>query len=362
MGVSSLKVAWRRDRILDAAIAGDKNWRLCSRVVREVLNEPNSSIPLRYLEKRRDRLHLPITIPTFLKRNPLLFDLYRDRIKPTSEAVPFLRPSPRLTIFLEQERQIRSSCEELVVSKLSKLLMMSKNKAILTEKLLHVKRDFGFPDDILTNVILKFPDRFRLTGEFIELAEWDESLARSVVEERAIAESDRGGISVRPNFKIQLPGGFRLKKEMREWTRDWLELPYVSPYVDTGSLDRASPAMEKRMVAVLHEFLSLAVLRRAAVPTVGKFAEELQLSNAFPNAFSRHAGIFYVSLKGGIKTAVLREAYGSGGEIIDRDPMLKIKDLFVELLEEGHQLWLEQQRMKNKSSIEKRGDPERVIN
>lgn len=41
-----------------------------------------------------------------------------------------------------------------------------------------------------------------------------------------------------------------------------------------------------------------------------------------------------MSLKGGIKTAVLREAY-KDDNLIDRDPLLEIKDKFVELLEEG---------------------------
>ncbi|CAA6653924.1 unnamed protein product [Spirodela intermedia] len=341
-GVSSLKVPWRRDPLLDATIERDKKWRLCSRVVREVLNEPGSAIALRYLEKRRERLRLPVKVKTFLSRNPLLFDVYQDRLRPAAEPVPFLRPSTRLTKFLREEERVRSTNEGLVVAKLCKLLMMSKHKVLSSEKLLHVKRDFGFPDDFLSSLVPRYPHRLRFAG--------GAAASFSAAERRAAEETRLTGVPMRANFELRFPRGFSLRKEMREWTRDWLELPYVSPYADVGELRPASPEMEKRMVGLLHEFLSLTVLRRAAVPTVGKFAEEFSLSNAFPNAFTRHPGIFYLSLKGGVETAVLREAYGGEGELLDRDPLLEIKDMFEELLEEGHRQWVEQQRTNRQSA------------
>ncbi|XP_038971691.1 protein WHAT'S THIS FACTOR 9, mitochondrial-like [Phoenix dactylifera] len=160
--ISSLKVAWRKDRLLDSAIERDKRWHLCAHVVREVLNEPGHAIPLRYLEKRRERLHLPVKVKTFLSRYPNLFDLYPDRIKPKTEPVPFLRPSPRLRSFLALEASLRTRQEPLVLAKLCKLLMMSRDRVIPAEKLLNVKRDFGFPDDLLTSLVPKYPHLLRL--------------------------------------------------------------------------------------------------------------------------------------------------------------------------------------------------------
>ncbi|MQM04404.1 hypothetical protein Taro_037206 [Colocasia esculenta] len=353
--VSSLKVAWRRDRRLDGAIERDKKWRLCSRVVREVLNEPGAAIPLRYLEKRRERLRLPVRVETFIARNPLLLEVYYDRVKPKTELVRFLRPSTRLSEFLREEESIRAAHEGLALAKLCKLLMMSRDKVLSAEKLLHVKRDFGFPNDFLVSLVPKYPEYLRLVGgpgegnSFLELVSWNDGFAQSVIQRRAEEESQLTGIRMRPNFEVRLPRGFYLKKEMREWTRDWLDLPYISPYEDASGMHPASPEMEKRMVGLLHEFLSLTVLRRAAVPSVGKFAEEFVLSNSFSNAFTRHSGIFYLSLKGGITTAMLREAYDGEGELVDRDPLLEIKDKFVELLEEGHQEWLGQQRLRGEA-------------
>ncbi|CAL9208133.1 unnamed protein product, partial [Musa hybrid cultivar] len=343
--ISSLKVAWRKDPLLDAAIDRDKRWRLCSRVVREVLNEPGQTIPLRYLEKRRERLRLPVHVKTFLARYPNLFDLHLAPIKPRQAPVPFLRPSPCLRSFLDLDARLRSLHEPLALAKLCKLLMMSRHRALPAEKLLNAKRDFGLPDDLLCSLVPRHPHLLRLvhaTGDrpFLELVSWEDDYAKSVIERRAEEEARLTGVLMRPNFDVRLPPGFFLRKEMREWTRDWLELPYVSPYADTSGLHPASPEMEKRSVGVLHEVLSLTLLKRMAVPIIGKFSEEFRLSNAFANAFTRHPGIFYVSLKGGIKTAMLREAY-ERGDLVDRDPLLEIKDRFVEILDEGHKVYLE---------------------
>lgn len=354
--ISSLKVVWRKDQSLDRAIEFDKRYKQCARVVREVLNEPGQVIPLRYLEKRRERMRLNVKAQTFLSQNPGLFDIYFDRIKPKTEPVRFLRASDRLRRFLEEEQRILRENEPFIVSKLCKLLMMSKNKVISADKLLHVKREFGFPNDFLVDLIPRYPEYFRLVGfpgegkSFIELVNWNPEFAKSVIERRAEEESERIGIRVRPSFNVKLPAGFVLKKEMREWVRDWMELDYVSPYEDVSHLDQASREMEKRSVGVFHELLSLSLHKRIPVPILGKFCEEYRFSNSFSSTFTRHSGIFYLSLKGGIETAVLREAY-QGDVLIDRDPLLRIKDKFVELLEEGwrhraEELWLKQEKVR----------------
>ena len=66
---------------MDDVMDNDRRWNLCIKVVREVLKEPGQVIPLGYLEKRRERLRLPVKAVTFLKKNPRLFDIYMIRIK-----------------------------------------------------------------------------------------------------------------------------------------------------------------------------------------------------------------------------------------------------------------------------------------
>ncbi|KAM3325959.1 protein WHAT'S THIS FACTOR 1, chloroplastic [Capsicum chacoense] len=348
--ISSLKVAWRKDPKLDQAIENDKKCMQCSRIVKEVLNEPGQVIPLHYLEKRRDRLRLTVKIKTFLDLNPGLFDLYMDRVRPKSEPVTFVRPSERLRQFLEEENRIFVDNEFLLVSKLCKLLMMSKDKVVSADKLVQVKREFGFPNDFLVNLVPKYQEYFKLIGEpgegrsFLQLVKWNPEFAKSVIEVRAEEESRLTGIRTRPAFNWKLPPGFFIRKEVREWIRDWMELPYISPYADVSHLDQSSREMEKRNVGVFHELLSLSLYKRIPIPILGKFSDEYRFSNAFSNVFTRHSGIFYTSLKCGIKTAMLREAY-KDGELIERDPLLEIKDEFLKLLAEGHREKAERLRL-----------------
>lgn len=85
------------------------------------------------------------------------------------------------------------------MSKLCKLLMMSKNKVVSADKLLHVKREFGFPNDFLVDLVPRYPEYFRLTGSpgegksFLELVNWNPEFAKSVIEGRA-EEEDRKSV------------------------------------------------------------------------------------------------------------------------------------------------------------------------
>lgn len=355
--VSSLKVKWRKDSRMDDVMDNDRRWRLCIKVVREVLKEPGQVIPLRYLAKRRERLRLPVKVVTFLKKNPGLFDIYMDRIKPKTQPVKFLRASGRLVSFLEEEKKIKEDNELLLVDKLKRILMMSNDKRISADKLLHVKRDFGFPDDFMSSFVPRYTNLFRVDGtpgdgpSYLELVSPDAAVPLSSIERRAHEESLKNGRPPNPAFVVRLPPGMMLKKEMMEWTRNWMERPYISPYLDASHLDPASAEMEKRTVAVIHEVLSLCVLKRMTVPILGKFCDDFRFPNAFPKIFTRHPGIFYLSLKGGVKTAILREAYDNA-ELIDKDPLVAIKEKFCQLLKEGYEEQIKKEQMRRAAILQ----------
>ena len=77
----------------------------------------------------------------------------------------------------------------------------------------------------------------------------------------------------------------------------------------------------------------------------------------FPDKLSvlllKHPGIFYVTNKYQIYTVLLREGY-KGSELVDKDPLVVVKDKFGELMQEGlheynrrhHMLNLEKRRKK----------------
>ncbi|BAT85048.1 Endoribonuclease Dicer-like protein [Vigna angularis] len=95
-----------------------------------------------------------------------------------------MRPSDRFHYFFQEEQRIFSENKPFSVSKLCKLLMMSKNKLISADNLLDVKRKFGFPN--------------------LFLVDWNSEFVKSIIEKRAEEESERLKIKVIPNFKVEL--------------------------------------------------------------------------------------------------------------------------------------------------------------
>ncbi|KAJ0597853.1 putative plant organelle RNA recognition domain-containing protein [Helianthus annuus] len=305
-------------------------------------------------------------IDTFLSQNPLLFDVYYDRIKPKTDPVKFLHVSDQLQRILDRNERVYAENEPLIVATLCKLLMMSKDNVVSADKLVHVKREFGFPSDVLVNLVPKYPEYFKLVGDpgegnsFLQLVSWNPRFAKSVIEQRADEESELTSIKIRPSFNWKVPSGFLMRKELREWIRDWKERPYISPYDNASNLNQASLETEKRTVGVFHELLSLSLYKRIPVPILGKFTEEYRFSNAFSSVFPRHSRNFYMSLKGGIKTAMLREAY-KGDQLINRDPLLEVNDNFIELLAKGHKQREEELNLK-KQAVKKDMDMVLVTN
>ncbi|KAK6937502.1 LOW QUALITY PROTEIN: Plant organelle RNA recognition domain [Dillenia turbinata] len=91
---------------------------------------------------------------------------------------------------------------------------MSKHKAVSADKLIRVKREFGFTNDFMIDLVPMYPNYFSgspVEGKsFIELVDWNPEFAESVIEKRAEKESASN---------VRLPPGFFLKKEMGEWVR-----------------------------------------------------------------------------------------------------------------------------------------------
>ena len=235
--------------------------------------------------------------------NPSLFEIYHDRIKPKSEPVQFIRPAQRLRAFLDEEERItrrmrRWSSPSSVSCWWCPKINISHD--ISAEKLVHVKRDFGFRNDFLVRLVKKYPNYFWLTGlaeeggkSFLELVDWKE-------------ETVRTGVPVRLNFDVKLPSGFFVRKERREWTRD----SGIGQRETTYRLTRMCLVWTKRLGRWRNEPLvcstscCLSRCWRESLCLLGKFCDELRFSNAFSSVFTRHSGIFYLSLKGGIERSL----------------------------------------------------------
>lgn len=102
-------------------------------------------------------------------------------------------------------------------------------------------------------------------------------------------------------------------------------LPYISPYADPTGIDPESDLMEKRVVGVLHELLSLTIHKKTKRNYIRKLREELVLPHKFTRIFTRYPGIFYFSLKCKTTTVVLREGY-ERGKLVEQHPLASLRD------------------------------------
>ena len=256
---------------------------------------------------------------------------------------------------VEEEESVRDSQEPAFVRRLAKLLMMSIDKRLNVLKINELKRNFGFPDDYLIRVVAKYPNLFRIVNEGgrrssmeVELVHWDPEFAVSAVE--ASAWRNGGG---QPRFLCSLPLSW-----VKSWERfrEFDSVPYVSPYLDPRELVEGSKEIEKRNVGLVHELLSLTLWKKASIVKLGHFRREFALPDRLNVLLLKHPGIFYVSNKYQIYTVLLREAY-VGSELVDKDPLVVVKEKFGELMQEGLHEYNQRRRLANLEKRRKKGVP-----
>jgi hypothetical protein len=145
---------------------------------------------------------------------------------------------------------------------------------------------------------------------------------------------------------------FELDKNVRKWLDEWQKLPYISPCQDGSHLAPRSDITEKRTVAVLHEALSLTVVKKMDKEVLVKLGEALRLLPGFRKVLARHPGIFYLSHKLRTQTVVLREAYRRH-MLVDKHPMMGIRYQFLHFMHMGKE---EAGKAKGKERKTIRGD------
>ncbi|KAM1093703.1 hypothetical protein ACFX2B_008680 [Malus domestica] len=108
-------------------------------------------------------------------------------------------------------------------------------------------------------------------------------------------------------FPMNFPRGYGGQKKVRAWMEEFQKLPYISPYEDSRHIDPKSDLMEKRVVGVLHEFLSLTLHKKTKRNYLRSLREELNLPHKFMRIITRYPGIFYLSFKCKTTTVSPRE-------------------------------------------------------
>lgn len=217
-----------------------------------------------------------------------------------------------------------------------------------------LKWDLGLPHDFDKNLVNRYPDHFQIvkgTGGFyhLKLVQWREEYAVSMLQrinEKRIGATESADGSVicsyrdfkrgkaALEFPMSFPRGYGEQKKVRAWMNEFHKLPYISPYEDSKDIDPKSELMEKRVVGVLHEFLSLTIHKKTKRNYIRSLREELSLPDKFTRIFTRYPGIFYLSLKCKTTTIALREGYHRG-RLVDPHPLVCHRDKFHYVMRTG---------------------------
>ncbi|KAL2650844.1 hypothetical protein R1flu_018972 [Riccia fluitans] len=339
----------KKDPSFDNIIQREKKLKIVSKIRDILVKQPGRTMTLLALGKRRRDIGLTgkRRVVALLNRFPAVFEVYEVGCNITC-----VRFTEEAEILYDEEQKLKEETEDLLVEKLRKLLMMSVDKRLMMQKIAHIKRDLGLPDDWKTSIVPKYPQFFKevetVDGTALELTFWDPLLAVSAAQKRAAADKSEeedsdfppppriiiDGEEIKPRAiglrKLNLPKGLQLSKKDRVVALKFLQMPYQSPY-EFNNLDPASMEAEKRACAAVHELLSLTLEKKTLVDHLTHFRDDYKFSQRIRAMLIRHPEMFYVSFKGNRDSVFLREAY-RGSELIEKDPLVVAKERLAELV------------------------------
>ncbi|KAK6940171.1 Plant organelle RNA recognition domain [Dillenia turbinata] len=254
-----------------------------------------------------------------IEKHPRIFQTYRH-----TDGKMWFGFTDLVEELLEEENRIMDEMEVDRVTRVRKLLMMSKDKRIPLSKIYHTRSLFGIPEDFRDRVS-KFPDYFRVVVEndgrrVLELVNWDPALAVSQLEKDFVLDEDK----VKKAFTFPMKHGkcLDLDEDDARKLRLLSSLPLVSPYSDGSGLDLWTVEAEKYRVGLLHEFLSLTLEKRASIHHIVEFKEEFSLTKHTYQMLLKQPRTFYLAGTEMNWVVFLRDAYDEDGVLIHRDPQV----------------------------------------
>ncbi|CAL1390321.1 unnamed protein product [Linum trigynum] len=311
-----------RNHHLESFVDRDAHFRFLTRSKQFLSQQPDHVLRLDDAGKLYRELGFPRgrKIARYLDRHPSLFQTYRH-----TDNKLWLGFTDFMEDLLDEERSIMDSMEIDRVNKVTKLLMMSKEKRIPLSKIHHCRLLFGIPDDFRDRVV-KYPDRFRVVvgsdgNRALELVNWDKSLAVSELERQFMVDEEK----VKRAFKF--PVKYAKDLDLDEGDARTLNLlntlPLVSPYSSDGhELDLWSLEAEKYRVGVVHEFLSLTLEKRASIHHIVEFKDEFCLTKHTYAMLKKQPRTFYLAGTEMNWAVFLKDAYDEKGNLIDKDPQV----------------------------------------
>ncbi|KAK2438446.1 protein WHAT'S THIS FACTOR 9, mitochondrial [Trifolium repens] len=337
----NIKLKWAKDRTMDSVVVGKRDLKAAEILVAIIYSSSECCVPIYRLSRHRGQLGLPddLKLAAFIRRYPNIF-VESSFLDTGGSPVPCFGLSCEALKIHREEVEILWENRFEVRDRLCRLLMLTRDWMLPLQTIDQLKWDLGLPYDYQHSFVTNYPERFsfvRLPDERVGLKMlfWDDKLAISELEKNASRQQQEEDIKNRTfAFPVSFTRGFGLKRKSMEWLKEWQKLPYTSPYTDASHLDIRTDVSEKRVVGVFHELLHLTLHKQTERKNVSNLRKPLALPQKFTRVFERHPGIFYISKKNDTQTVVLREAY-NGGQLVQKHPLVKIREEFANLLKKG---------------------------
>ncbi|XP_062093635.1 protein ROOT PRIMORDIUM DEFECTIVE 1 [Humulus lupulus] len=333
-------------------------------------NPQNPVVSLEFLCKLSQKLHLNRGSASFLRKYPHIFRIFYDPTK----SQPLCALTNAALRIAHQESQAIAVSLPLVVNRLLRLLSMSTSKTVPLRAIFKVWRELGLPDDFEDSVLSQNPHLFKLldgsepgthTLRMVDDVRNQTYSFTSAVENWRVEECCKENCGVERteiqfSFRHGYPPGMRLSKNFKAKVKLWQSLPYVGPYEamlpGTMRSKAAAMALEKRAVAIVHEFLSLTVEKMVEVEKISHFRKWFGIDLNIRDLFLDHPGIFYLSTKGKRHTVFLREAYDRGC-LIHPNPVYHARRKLLDLVLLGRRgLVLEESSLRDVEETELLGE------
>ncbi|KAK6945404.1 Plant organelle RNA recognition domain [Dillenia turbinata] len=340
--ITKVRLKWVKNRSLDYIIDKETDLKAVCLLKDSVKRSSTNFITSQSLTTSQKLLGLTVPPLRFIRRYPTLFQEFPH---PKYASLPCFKLTDTALLLDSQEQKIYKECESDMIENVIRVLMMMKSRQIPFQSLYPLKWDLGLPDDFDKTLIRDHSDKFRVGKtanglSCLSLVKWHDEFAVSALERAKekdeLSKGHREFKRGRPAlaFPMSFPKGYGGQKKVKAWMDEFQKLPYISPYEDSRGIDPNSELMEKRVVGVLHEFLSLTIHKKTKRNYLRALREELNLPHKFTRLFTRYPGIFYLSLKCKTTTVALREGY-QRGKLVDPHPLAKLRDKYYYVMRTG---------------------------
>ncbi|KAK9072975.1 hypothetical protein SSX86_007297 [Deinandra increscens subsp. villosa] len=336
------KKIYHRVHELDKAMDLQKKPAVILKLKSIIQSQKNQSLLLRDLEKEVGIIQKWNFIAV-IEKYPSIFYVSGGHKTP-----PAVSLTPKARKIADEEALANEQMEPILVNNLRKLLMLSVDCRLPLETIDFVQPELGLPSDFKKSLIPKFPEFFSVKDvhgrPHLELENWDSSLAVTAREERymhsRILDTSGSSKQVRISkdgnfpgpfaFRLKFPVGFRPNMSYLQELEKWQKMSFPSPYLNAKRFEVSDPKARKRVVAVLHELLSLTMEKRLTSGQLDAFHSELRLPARLLLCLIKHHGMFYITNKGAKSTVFLKEAY-DGSSLVCKCPVLTFRDKFMAL-------------------------------